>query len=394
MRHHFRVSVYANNNHKTQVCVCILFMKNILALSSVALSVWVMWCPSAQRTTLALGIRAPWKTRSAILGTGVIPTRTGALFATNKAVRLSWQYQRPYRNVYAKVESYQKLYLSTSLRDDDVEIACVGNKTVGSTWNVPGLKKEVVRLVQRSHKMVQQAFQRVSKAKETVEQLATDPAVTVEELEQCPDLDALTAELENVQSRLRRLNALEESLSAVPNKKEMVLPEPIAALAMELGVNDAPPVRPTREKKEKGPRRDLPSRKPYRRYFSEPDGIEIRVGKKAEDNDELTLNPQYRDGSDWWMHAAGCPGSHVVIRHGHDTLPDNVVLDAAALAARQSKCTGSVIKVSLTRCRDIKKPPGAKAGLVMLTGKVRTVSVNMKEAEARLERLEKTVLVN
>lgn len=51
-------------------------------------------------------------------------------------------------------------------------------------------------------------------------------------------------------------------------------------------------------------------------------------------------------------------------------------------------------KVSLTKCRDIKKPPGAKAGLVQLTGKVRTVSVNMKEAESRLERLDKTVEVN
>jgi NFACT protein RNA binding domain len=370
-------------------------MKKLQALSSFALSVWVMWCPSAQlRTTFALGSRAPWKTRSAILRACVIPTRACALLATSKAVRLSWQYQRPYRNLYAGVESYQKLYLSTSLSDDDVEIACVGNKTVGSTWNVPGLKKEVVRLVQRSHKKVQQAFLRVSKAKEAVEQLATDPEVTVQELENCPDLDALTAELENVQSRLRRLNTLEDLLSAVPNKKEMVLPETIAVLAIELGVNDEPPVRPTREKKEKGPRRDVPSRKPYRRYYSEPDGIEIRVGKKAEDNDELTLNPQHRDGSDWWMHATGCPGSHVVIRHGHDNLPENVVFDAAALAARQSKCTGSIIKVSLTRCRDIKKPPGAKAGLVMLTGKVRTVSVNMKEAEARLERLEKTVLVN
>ena len=69
-------------------------------------------------------------------------------------------------------------------------------------------------------------------------------------------------------------------------------------------------------------------------------------------------------------------------------------MDAAALAARQSKCSGGVIKVSLTRARDVKKPPGAKAGLVMLTGNVRTVSVNMKQAQERLDRLDKTVLVN
>ena len=119
-----------------------------------------------------------------------------------------------------------------------------------------------------------------------------------------------------------------------------------------------------------------------------------QVGKQAEDNDELSLSPQHRDSADWWMHASGCPGSHIIIRSHDQQLDDEVVKDAAALAARQSKCTGNVIKVSMTRARDIKKPPGAKAGLVQLTGQVRTVSVNMKEAHVRLDRLDKTVLVN
>ena len=94
------------------------------------------------------------------------------------------------------------------------------------------------------------------------------------------------------------------------------------------------------------------------------------------------------------MHASGCPGSHVVIRCHDQNLDDEVVQDAAALAARQSKCTGNTIKVSLTRARDVKKPPGAKAGLVQLTGSVKTVVVNMKQAQGRLDRLDKTVLIN
>ena len=122
--------------------------------------------------------------------------------------------------------------------------------------------------------------------------------------------------------------------------------------------------------------------------------LKFGSAKKAEDNDQLTCSPEHRDGSDWWMHAAGCPGSHVVIRYGQQDLPDEVIQDAAALAARQSKCTGSTIKVSLTRCRDIKKPWGAKPGLVMLTGKVRSISVDMKKVEARLARLEETVKIN
>jgi len=36
------------------------------------------------------------------------------------------------------------------------------------------------------------------------------------------------------------------------------------------------------------------------------------AARMSRDNDELTLRE--RDGSDWWMHVAGFPGSHVVIR--------------------------------------------------------------------------------
>jgi len=84
----------------------------------------------------------------------------------------------------------------------------------------------------------------------------------------------------------------------------------------------------------------------------------------------------------------------VVIRCHDQNVSDEIVKDAAALAARQSKCSGKTIKVSMCRARDVKKPPGAKAGLVQLTGSVRTTVVNMKEAEVRLNRLDQTCLVN
>ena len=94
------------------------------------------------------------------------------------------------------------------------------------------------------------------------------------------------------------------------------------------------------------------------------------------------------------MHASGCPGSHVVIRCHDESLAKDIVNDAASLAARESKCQGSTIKVSLTRCRHVKKPPGAKPGLVQLTGAIQTISVNMKEAEKRLKRLDETKQIN
>jgi len=276
----------------------------------------------------------------------------------------------------------------------DEDEAIDSTKTLESTWNVGGLKKEVQRLVLRCHKKVGKASQRLKKARETVDQLTSDDSASLEDLENCPDVDVLELELTELQNRLQNLNTLEEALQGIKKKGEASLPKETAELVLDLGVEDKPPERPPRgPTKKKGPRSSESDRKPYRRYYSFSN-TEIRVGKKAEDNDELTLSPKHRDGTDWWMHASGCPGSHVVIRCHDQNLHEEVVQDAAALAARQSKCQGSVIKVSLTRCKDIKKPAGAKAGLVQLTGKVRTVTVNMKEAEQRLKRLDATVLVN
>ena len=48
----------------------------------------------------------------------------------------------------------------------------------------------------------------------------------------------------------------------------------------------------------------------------------------------------------------------------------------------------------MTRCRNVSKPAGTKAGLVRLNGDIRTISVNMKDAQKRLDRLDETVLVN
>mmetsp|Transcript_14849 Transcript_14849/g.22677 ORF Transcript_14849/g.22677 Transcript_14849/m.22677 type:complete len:340 (-) Transcript_14849:21-1040(-) len=278
--------------------------------------------------------------------------------------------------------------MMTSVDADETLHTLHSNQT---KWNIVGLKKEVNRLVLRTHKKVGKVHTKLSKAKEIVEELTTKPDATLEELENCPNIDVIEFELSNLQERLQKLNELEQTL-AIEKRKSGLLQEPVLSMVLELGVNDEPPPKQERGPgKKKGPKQMTP-RLPYRRYYS-LDNTEIRVGKKAEDNDQLSCSPEHRDGADWWMHASGCPGSHVVIR-SHEDLNEEVVQDAAALAARQSKCNGSIIKVSLTRCRDVKKPVGAKAGLVQLTGKVRTVAVNMSEAAARLDRLDSTCVIN
>jgi len=329
------------------------------------------------------------KRAAALVGPRLVYRSAGtSLLQKSTRTTLSWT------NNAVAIQSPPRRFHSILMAAVDEDEAVDSLKTLDSTWNIPGLKKEVTRFILRSHKKIAKASTRLTNAQKFVEKLTSDDyaAATVEELESCPNIDALEFELKELRTRLQKLNELEHLLNS-ETKKQAVLSKQAASLALELGVNDEPPKRPLRgPKKKKGPRQETP-RKPYKRYYT-INKTEIRVGKRAEDNDELSLRPEHRDGSDWWMHASGCPGSHVVIRCSDQNLDGEVVKDAAALAARQSKCSGSVIKVSLTRCRDVKKPPGAKAGLVQLTGKIRTITVNMKEAESRLERLGKTVEVN
>jgi hypothetical protein len=168
-------------------------------------------------------------------------------------------------------------------------------------WNLPALRKEVSRLTVRCHKKIGKANQRLQKAKDEVDRLLANDNVSVEKLEACPNIEELEKELTSTQTRLQQLNQLEVLLQDIKGKKDVVLPDHVAALAVSLEVDDVPP--PTQERgarKEKGPRNMASFRRPYRRYYT-VNKTEIRVGKQAEDNDELSLSPEHRDSLDWWM---------------------------------------------------------------------------------------------
>jgi predicted ribosome quality control (RQC) complex YloA/Tae2 family protein len=111
-----------------------------------------------------------------------------------------------------------------------------------------------------------------------------------------------------------------------------------------------------------------PDRPPVADYLTfESDGYEILVGQSARDNDRLTFKvaaPQ-----DLWLHVAGTPGSHVVIRNPDgEEVPRPVVKRAAELAAFHSKAraAGGKVNVSVCRACDVRKPRGAKPGTVQL----------------------------
>lgn len=98
------------------------------------------------------------------------------------------------------------------------------------------------------------------------------------------------------------------------------------------------------------------------------DGWEILVGKGAAANDRLT----FREAGKWdfWMHASGYAGSHVVVRNPDraGSLPPQVAEIAAQLAVWHSKAREARGKVEVHQCRvmDVSKPRGFPAGRVQL----------------------------
>ena len=106
------------------------------------------------------------------------------------------------------------------------------------------------------------------------------------------------------------------------------------------------------------------------RYTSRPfhyisdDGFDIYVGKNNIQNEEITF--KIADGKDWWFHAKGMPGSHVIIKSGGKKLPDKTFEQAARLAGFYSKGKGQTkVDIDYTIRKNIKKVAGAKPGFVI-----------------------------
>jgi len=111
--------------------------------------------------------------------------------------------------------------------------------------------------------------------------------------------------------------------------------------------------------------------------FTSPDGFTVLVGRNNRQNDTLTT--KLADKTDIWLHTKDIPGSHVIIRAGGMEVPDSTVLWAAQLAARYSKAAQSAqVPVDYVPVRLVKKPAGAKPGMVIFTGN-RTVYVKPAE---------------
>ncbi|MCP3917084.1 MAG: DUF814 domain-containing protein [bacterium] len=208
-------------------------------------------------------------------------------------------------------------------------------------------------------------------------------------------LDPKRSPQENVQRLFDRYKKLERSRASVAEELERARtkraalealaaeavesddPAALDARAVERGLLDRRQEADVRKKKAPAPRL------PYRSFLGCAGG-EIRVGRTARDNDDLTFH--HARGNDVWLHTADCPGSHVILRLERGKEPDEEeLLDAAHLAVHFSPAKDAQrVPVHVARRKHVQKPKGAKAGLVRLSaGRILQVRVQPQ----RLERL-------
>jgi predicted ribosome quality control (RQC) complex YloA/Tae2 family protein len=108
--------------------------------------------------------------------------------------------------------------------------------------------------------------------------------------------------------------------------------------------------------------RKLKESKPLK--FTSPDGFDVYVGRNNHQNDRLTMKLAAK--TDMWLHTRNIPGAHVVISSNATHVPDSTITYAASLAAAHSKAKESrQVPVDYTLVKHVKKPSGAKPGMVI-----------------------------
>ncbi len=150
------------------------------------------------------------------------------------------------------------------------------------------------------------------------------------------------------EEELRYLETVSDALTRANDSREL------AELRQELEHGGY--LRAKREKQRTAPTRPL--------MFRSDDGFTILVGRNNVQNDRLTLHTAR--GNDWWFHTKNIPGSHTVILTEGIEPPESTLRQAAILAATHSRAaSSSQVPVDYTQIRHVKKPAGAKPGMVI-----------------------------
>lgn len=162
--------------------------------------------------------------------------------------------------------------------------------------------------------------------------------------------EALTELTEQVKEEINHLESISASLDIA------LLEEDLVEIKEELTESGY-------IKRKSGTKKAKVTSKPF--HYVSSDGFHIYVGKNNYQNDELTF--KFATGNDWWFHAKGMPGSHVVVKtEGAEELPDRTFEEAGRLAAYYSKGRGQdKVEIDYIQKKHIKKPNAAKPGFVV-----------------------------
>ena len=110
--------------------------------------------------------------------------------------------------------------------------------------------------------------------------------------------------------------------------------------------------------------REHKQKSPTVAQFRLPSGRRVLCGKNNVQNEYITH--KLADRNDYWFHAKGVPGSHVVMETDGDEPSDEDFTLAAEIAAHFSKLAGGQnVPVDYTLVRHVKKPASGKPGLVI-----------------------------
>ncbi len=186
-------------------------------------------------------------------------------------------------------------------------------------------------------------------------------------------LDARLSPKENAQKYFARYGKQKRTFEALTDLIQETLGEirhlESIAASLEIALSEADLVQIKEElvqygyiRRHAGQKRQKVTSKPF--HYLSRDGISIYVGKNNFQNDELTF--QFASGNDWWFHAKGAPGSHVIVKAQGEMPPDSTFEDAARLAALYSSLRGAQkAEVDDTERNHLKKPNGGKPGFVI-----------------------------
>lgn len=106
------------------------------------------------------------------------------------------------------------------------------------------------------------------------------------------------------------------------------------------------------------------------------DGYTLLVGRNNKENDYLTL--KYAKKTDLWFHTKDIHGSHAILLVNNKTPDTDILIKCAQITAYHSKARNSSnVPVDFCEAKYVKKPNGAKPGMVIYTNN-QTLNVNPK----------------